>query len=188
MLIAYDIHAAMSAPAPGSAPTSVPSALPRRIWTGYFFASPHMPLNTLPSGWSTIFSGGLVSTAKRMISEIANMPIIIGIMPMPPSISVLPNVKRGKRRRIAEPDAGDQQAEQQRHEALQRPVRRHEHGAGEAEQHQPEIFERGELERELGERRRGDDQHRGAEQSADRGEHEPRAERESPPGPCCVIA
>ncbi len=31
LLIAYDIHAAMSAPAPGSAPTSVPSALPRRI-------------------------------------------------------------------------------------------------------------------------------------------------------------
>ena len=55
-----------------------------------------MPLNTLPSGLSTIFSGGLVSTAKRMISEIANMPIIIGIMPMPPSISMLPNVKRGK--------------------------------------------------------------------------------------------
>ncbi len=55
-----------------------------------------MPLKTLPSGLSTILSGGSVSTAKRMISEIANMPIIIGIMPMPPSISMLPNVKRGK--------------------------------------------------------------------------------------------
>ncbi len=53
----------MSAPAPGSAPTSVPSVLPRRICIGYFFASPHIPLNTLPIGWSTIFSGGLVSTA-----------------------------------------------------------------------------------------------------------------------------
>src|SRR6188508_2443443 len=95
LLIAYDIHAAMSAPAPGSAPTSVPSTLPRRIWTGYFLVSPHMPLNTLPSGWSTILSGGLVSTAKRMISEMANMPIMSGIMPSPPIISVLPNVKRG---------------------------------------------------------------------------------------------
>ena len=37
-----------------------------------------------------------MSTAKRMISDIANMPIIIGIRPMPPSSSVLPNVKRGK--------------------------------------------------------------------------------------------
>ncbi len=63
LLIAYDIHAAMSAPAPGSAPTSVPSTLPRRICSGYFFVSAHMPLNTLPIGWSTIFSGGFVSTA-----------------------------------------------------------------------------------------------------------------------------
>ncbi len=55
-----------------------------------------MPLNTLPIGWSTIRSGGFVSTAKRMISEIANMPIIIGIMPMPPISSTLPKVKRGK--------------------------------------------------------------------------------------------
>src|SRR6478735_7353104 len=31
LLTAYDIHAAMSAPAPGNAPTSVPSALQRRI-------------------------------------------------------------------------------------------------------------------------------------------------------------
>ena len=30
-----------------------------------------------------------------MISEIANMPIIIGIMPMPPRSSTLPKVKRG---------------------------------------------------------------------------------------------
>ena len=37
-----------------------------------------------------------MSTAYRMISEIANMPIISGIMPMPPISSVLPNVKRGK--------------------------------------------------------------------------------------------
>src|SRR5467141_701610 len=85
----------MSAPAPGSAPINVPTALPRRICTGYFLVSAHMPLNTLPIGWSTIRSGGLVSTAERMISEIANVPIIIGIMPMPPRSSMLPNVKRG---------------------------------------------------------------------------------------------
>ena len=85
----------MSAPAPGSAPISVPIAFPRRICTGYFFVSPHIPLKTLPIGRSMILSGGLVSTAKRMISEIANMPIIIGIIPIPPSISVLPKVNRG---------------------------------------------------------------------------------------------
>ena len=50
LLIAYDIQAAMSAPAPGSAPTSVPSALPRRICIGYLTVSRHMPLNTLPIG------------------------------------------------------------------------------------------------------------------------------------------
>src|SRR6478752_69121 len=31
-----------------------------------------------------------------MISDTANIPIMSGIIPMPPSISVLPNVKRGK--------------------------------------------------------------------------------------------
>ena len=50
LLIAYDIQAAMSAPAPGSAPISVPSALPRRICFGYLTASAHMPLKTLPIG------------------------------------------------------------------------------------------------------------------------------------------
>ena len=49
-----------------------------------------------------------------MISEIANMPIISGIMPMPPISSVLPKVKRGMPGRIAEADARDQQAEEQR--------------------------------------------------------------------------
>ena len=116
------------------------------------------------------------------------MPIIIGIRPMPPSSSALPKVKRGKRRRVVEADAGDQQAEQQRDQALQRPVGRDEDRAGQAQQHQPEILERAELERELGERRRRDDQHRGAEQAADRREHEAGAERQSRPGPCCVIA
>ena len=50
-------------PAPGKAPISVPSMLPRRICFGYLSVRPHMPLNTLPIGWSTIRSGGLVSTA-----------------------------------------------------------------------------------------------------------------------------
>ncbi len=50
---------------------------------------------TLPTFSTTSSAGGLVSTTYRMISEMANMPIIIGIMPMPPIISVLPKVKRG---------------------------------------------------------------------------------------------
>ncbi len=36
-----------------------------------------------------------MSTALRMISEIANIPIISGIIPIPPRSSVLPNVNRG---------------------------------------------------------------------------------------------
>ena len=54
-----------------------------------------MPLKTLWIGWSTIAAFGEVSTAKRMISETANMPIIMGIMLIPPVRSVTPNVKRG---------------------------------------------------------------------------------------------
>ena len=60
--MAYDIQAAMSAPAPGSAPTTVPSTLPRRICFGYLTASAHMPLNTLPTLASTIRPRGWVST------------------------------------------------------------------------------------------------------------------------------
>ncbi len=85
----------MSPPAPGSAPTTVPSTLPRRNWRGYFFASPHTPRKTLPTALPCSSRCALVSTAKRMISEIANIPIIIGISPTPPSSSVFPNVKRG---------------------------------------------------------------------------------------------
>jgi hypothetical protein len=62
LLIASHIQAAMSAPAPGSAPTAVPSALPRRICLGYFLASAHMPLNTLPMGASATRPAGWVST------------------------------------------------------------------------------------------------------------------------------
>ena len=53
-----------------------------------------MPLKTLPICASTTKALGCVSTTKRMISDTANMPIIVGIRPMPPSSSVLPKVKR----------------------------------------------------------------------------------------------
>ena len=96
LLMAYDIHAAMSAPAPGKAPTAVPRTLPRKICLGYFLANAHWPDSTLPTFSTTNSAGGLVSTTKRMISEMANMPIIMAIMPMPPVNSALPNVKRGK--------------------------------------------------------------------------------------------
>ena len=103
-----------------------------------------MPLNTLPIGWSTISSGGLVSTAKRMISDTANMPIIIGIMPMPPINSVLPNVKRGKPAGLPRPTQATSRPSSSDDDALQRPLRRDEHRAGQAQQHQPEILERAE--------------------------------------------
>ena len=51
---------------------------------------------TLPTFSTTNSAGGLVSTTYRMISEMANMPIIMAIMPIPPIISALPKVKRGK--------------------------------------------------------------------------------------------
>jgi len=61
--IAYDIHAAMSAPAPGNAPIKVPSALPRRIETQYFFVNCHWPRKTLPIWRVAITPVPLVSTA-----------------------------------------------------------------------------------------------------------------------------
>ena len=92
---AYDIHAAMSAPAPGRAPTAVPSAEPRSNASGYFLIRPHMPLKTLPKGRSTAISGRSVEQAKRSTSETANMPIISGMSGMPPINSLLPKVQRG---------------------------------------------------------------------------------------------
>ena len=82
----------MSAPAPGSAPTSVPSAEPRSSCSGYFLTSAHMPAKTLPKGRSIAISGLSTPTAKRSTSEIANMPIISGISEMPPVSSALPKV------------------------------------------------------------------------------------------------
>src|SRR5206468_8958531 len=82
-----------------------------------------------------------------------------------------------KTRGIAETHARNQQSQQQRDDAFQRLLRGDDDGARETEQHEPEIFERAELERELGERRRGENQHRGAEQSANGREDETGAER-----------
>jgi hypothetical protein len=61
---------------------------------------------------------------------------------------------------IVQPDRGDEQSEQQRHDALQRIGERDEHGAEQAERDEPEVFEGRELEGDLGEGGRGHDQHR----------------------------
>jgi len=63
LLIAYDIQAAISAPAPGKAPTRVPSTLPRRIDFGYLSARFHIPLNTLPTGRPSMGIGSSLETA-----------------------------------------------------------------------------------------------------------------------------
>ena len=123
LLIAYDIHAAMSAPAPGWMPTAVPSALPRRRFQRYFLVSVHMPVKTLPSLSFRMRPGGFRSTMKRRISDTANMPTIIGISSTPESRSVTPKVKRGCAGRVLQADAGDEQAEQQRDQRLQRSTR-----------------------------------------------------------------
>ena len=109
------------------------------------------------------------------------MPIIIGIMPMPAHHF---GVAEGEARvpgGIAQAHTRDQQAEEQRDQSLKRTVRRDEHRARQAEQHQPEVFERAETQRDIRERGCSNDQHHGAEQSADRGEHESRTECELGP-------
>jgi hypothetical protein len=89
----YDIQAAMSAPAPGSAPTSVPShRAAQNNCSGYFLSSLHMPVKTLPNGRSTAITGLSTTTAKRSTSLMANMPIISGMSEMPPARSTLPSV------------------------------------------------------------------------------------------------
>ena len=175
----------MSAPAPGSAPTAVPSALPRRICTGYFFASAHWPLQHVADLLHHQFApAALVSTTKRITSEMANMPIIIGIMPMPPVISALPKVKRGKPAGLPRPTQATSRPSSSVTRPLSGLVGGDEDGAGQAQQHQPEVLEGAEVERELGQRRRRHDQHRGAEQAAHRREHQAGAQRQSRPGPC----
>ncbi len=115
----------MSAPAPGSAPTSVPSALPRRICIGYFFVSRHMPREDVVDRLvDDHAAAGRCRTAKRRISDTANMPIISGISADAAHQLGAAEGEAREARRIVEPDARDQQAEQQRHDALQRPLGR----------------------------------------------------------------
>ncbi len=97
---------------------------------------------------------------------------------MPPISSVLPNVKRGCPAGLPSPTHATSRAEEQRDQSLQRTVRRDEHRARQAKQHQPEIFERAETQRDVGQRGCRKDQHDGAEESADRGKDKARAECE----------
>ena len=84
----------------------------------------------------------------------------------------------GKAGWVAQADAGDQQAQGQGDESFERAVRRDEHGAGQAQQHQPEVFERAETGGELGQRGCSEDQHDGAKQPAHGREHQTRTERQ----------
>ena len=114
LLIAYDIQAAMSAPAPGSAPTSVPSALPRRICFGYFTASAHMPLNTLPIGWSTISAVGF--GVDHVADDLRDREHADHQRDQADAAEQV-GVAEGEAReggRVVEADAGDEQAEKQR--------------------------------------------------------------------------
>ena len=52
------------------------------------------------------------------------MPIISGIMPMPPISSMLPNVKRGNPAGLPRPTHAISKPEKQRDEALERALRR----------------------------------------------------------------
>ena len=81
------------------------------------------------------------------------------------------------RRRIIESDACHQKSQHQRDKALQRPVGGDEYRAGQAKQHQPEILERAELQRELGQRGRRKHQYCGAEQPAQRRKDQTRPQR-----------
>ncbi len=79
-----------------------------------------MPRKTLPIFACAISQGLSMAATLRRISDTANMPIMIGISVRPPASSALPKVKRGKPAGLSRPTDGDQQAEQQRHDALQR--------------------------------------------------------------------
>jgi hypothetical protein len=81
------------------------------------------------------------------------------------------------RRGVLEADGRHQQADRERDERLERPARRDEHRGAEPQEHEPEIFERAEFERNRRERGRRDREHGRAEQAPNGGEHQPRAER-----------
>src|SRR3990167_7060010 len=107
----------MSAPAPGSAPTVVPSRLPRRMDAGYLTVKPHMPANTLPILLCTTFIFWPALIAYRSTSDTR------------------------KAGRITHADTGDHQAQKQGHKAFDWTAGGNENRTGKAEQHEPEIFE-----------------------------------------------
>ena len=62
-----------------------------------------MPVKTLPILVCAISQGWSMVATLRMISEIANMPIMIGISVRPPASSALPKVKRGNAAGLSRP-------------------------------------------------------------------------------------
>src|SRR2546429_50764 len=62
-----------------------------------------MPLNTLPMRVWAISQGWSMVATLRMISDTANMPIMIGISVRPPASSALPKVKRGNPAGLSSP-------------------------------------------------------------------------------------
>src|SRR2546430_6783335 len=62
-----------------------------------------MPLNTLPMRVWAISQGCSMVATLRMISDTANMPIMIGISVSPPASSALPKVKRGNPAGLSSP-------------------------------------------------------------------------------------
>src|SRR5215212_2772110 len=92
---AYEIHAAISAPAPGRAPIATPITEPRMKFTQYFFQTPQTPVKILPILPPITAPCSSIDTTPRSSSEIANMPIIAGMKLMPCNNSTLPKVKRG---------------------------------------------------------------------------------------------
>ena len=146
-----------------------------------------MPRNTLPICARAISHGSSMRATPRTISEHREHADHDGNEREAAGELGVAEWEARESRRVVEPDAGDEQAEQQRDHALQRVGKRDEHRAKEAQHHQPEILERGEPERDLGERGRGENEHRGAEQAADHREDEAGAKRGSP-WPLRVIA
>src|SRR5437667_343789 len=62
-----------------------------------------MPLNPLPMRVWAISQGWSMVATLRMISDTANMPIMIGISVRPPASSALPKVKRGNPAGLSSP-------------------------------------------------------------------------------------
>jgi hypothetical protein len=90
-----------------------------------------MPVKTLPTARSTPVPPGVDHvTAKRSISEMANMPIISGISPMPPISSALPKVKRGCPAGFSSPTQATSRPSSSDTDALQRVGAGDEDGAG----------------------------------------------------------